>query len=131
MYKQASQIKLRFNTSKGILTVEQLWDLPVGNERAFRAEELTLDNLAVSLEEAYKNSKGKSFLDKKTTKDRTIKLQFDIVLDILSTKVEEADALRDAKEVKEYNQKILGLISEKKDEELKGKSVKELEKMLK
>lgn len=121
MYKQASQIKLRFNTSKGSLAIEQLWDLSLTD----------LDNLAVSLEEAYKNSKGKSFLDKKTTKDRTIKLQFDIVLDILSTKVEEADAIRDAKEVKEYNQKILGLIADKKDEELKGKSVKELEKMLK
>jgi hypothetical protein len=90
-----------------------------------------LDTLAVSLEEAYKNSKGKSFLDKKTEKDKTIKLKFDIALDILNTKVEEREAERKEAENKEHNQKILALIKEKQDDELKGKSVKELEKMLK
>ncbi len=59
------------------------------------------------------------------------KLQFDIVLDILQTKVEEAEALKDARDTKEHNEKILTLISEKKDGELKGKSIKQLEAMLK
>lgn len=121
MYKEASKQKLRFSTVRGSLTVEQLWDLDLE----------TLDTYAVSLEEDYKNSKGKSFLDKKTTKDKTLKLQFDIVLDILQSKVEEAESLRDAKESKEYNQKILGIIQEKKEDALKGKSIKELEGLLK
>ena len=121
MYKEAAKQKLRFSTNKGSLSVEQLWTLSLTD----------LDTLAVSLEEAHANSKGKSFLDKRTTKDKGLKLQFDIVLDILNTKSEEAEALRDAKEVKEHNQKILALISEKKDDELKVKSVKELEKLLK
>ncbi len=34
-------------------------------------------------------------------------------------------------EIKEHNKKILALIAEKKDDELKSKSTKELEKMLK
>lgn len=42
-----------------------------------------------------------------------------------------ASPATEAKKVKEHNTKILTLISEKKDDELKGKSVKELEKMLK
>jgi len=120
-FKQASKQKLRFQTTKGVLSVEQLWDLSLSD----------LDSLAVSLQEAYENSKGKSFLTKRTTKDATIKLQFDVVLDILQTKVEESELLREAKENKEHNEKILNLISEKKDEELKGKSLKELQKMLK
>ena len=120
MYKQASKEKLRVSTSKGSLSVEQLWDLSVND----------LDTLAVSLEEKYNNSKGKSFLDKKTTKDKNVKLQFDIVLDILQSKIEEMDIARDAKETKEYNQKILGLIQEKKEDSLKGKSIKELESLL-
>ena len=119
-FKQASKQKLRFQTAKGLLSVEQLWDLSLSD----------LDSLAVSLREAYENSKGKSFLTKRTTKDATIKLQFDVVLDILQTKVEESELLREAKENKENNEKILNLISEKKDEELKGKSLKELQKML-
>ena len=120
MYKEASRKKLRFVTSRGPISAEQLWDLSLTE----------LDNLAVSLEEAYKNSKGKSFLDKKTTKDKDIKLQFDIVLDVLETKVNEAEIARQKLEDKAHNQKIMDLIMEKKDEALKGKSLKELEAML-
>ena len=109
MYKEASKLKLRFQTTKGVLSVEQLWGLSL----------MELDTLAVSLEEEYKNSKGKSFLDKKTEKDKTIKLRFDIALDVLNTKVEEKEAAKQEVEDKKHNQKILGLIKEKQDEDLK------------
>lgn len=121
MYKEATRIGLRVPTSKGLLSVEQLWSLDL--------EEL--DTLAVKLEEGYKNSKSKSFLDKKTTKDKYIKLQFDVVLDVLQTKIEENDSLRVDKENKEYNQKILGLIQEKEEDSLKNLDVKDLKALLK
>lgn len=120
-YKLATKQKLRFQTSKGLLTVEQLWDLSL----------MDLDALAVSLEVAHQESGGKSFLKKKSEKDRTAKLRFDIVLDVLGSKVEESDAAREAFENKEHNQRILGLIAEKKEEALKNKSIKELESMIK
>ena len=120
-FKQATKLKVRFSTQKGLLSTEQLWDLPLTE----------LDSLAVSLDEEYKNSKGKSFLEKRTTKDVGVKLQFDVVLDILQSKIDERDAERTTRENKEHNQKILALISEKQDESLKGKSISELEKMLK
>lgn len=119
-FKLATQQKLRFQTSKGSLNIEQLWDLTLND----------LDNLAVSLEQDYEESKGKSFLVKRTVKDKTIKLQFDIVLDILQTKAQAAEEAKERKERKEHNEKILTLISEKKDESLKGKSIKQLEAML-
>jgi hypothetical protein len=121
MYKQASKEKFRFQTNKGMLSVEQLWDLSLTD----------LDSLAVSLEDAYKNSKGKSFLEKRTTLDKGLKLKFDIVLDVLQSKVEDNEVLRDAAETKEHNQKILSLIADKKEGELAGLSIKELEKKLK
>lgn len=120
-FKQASKEKLRIQTSKGVLSVEQLWDLSL-NE---------LDSLAVSLESEYKESGKKSFLVKSSTKDKTAKLKFEVVLEVLNTKFEEAEAIKEAKEIKEHNQKILQLIENKKDEALAGKSVKELTAMLK
>jgi len=120
-YKLATQQKLRFQTSKGLLSTEQLWDLSVND----------LDSLAVSLQDSYNNSKGKSFLEKKTDKDKGLKLQFDVVLDILNTKVEESEAKRDAAEIKEHNEKIISLIKEKQDGALANKSIAQLEKMLK
>lgn len=120
-FKLASQQKLRFQTTKGGLSTEQLWDLSI----------VDLDALAVSLESQYETSGKKSFVVKKSAKDKETKLKFDVALDILNTKVELLQAETEAQENKEHNKKILTIIADKKDESLKGKSVKELEKMLK
>ena len=120
-FKSASQQKLRFQTNKGLLSTEQLWDLSL--------EEL--DALAVSLEAKVEESGRKSFLVKTSEKSRIAKLRFDVALDVLNTKVEEAQDAATALENKRHNEKIITLIAEKQDESLKGKSVEELEKMLK
>lgn len=120
MFKEASKTRLRVNTAKGPLSVEQLWDLSIPE----------LDTLAVKLEEEYNTSGKKSFVVKRSVKDKSAKLAFDIVLDILNTKVDEAAEEAQKREDKEHNTKILELIAEKKDESLKGKSIKQLEAML-
>jgi hypothetical protein len=120
MYKEASKQKLRFSTSRGSLSTEQLWDLPLTE----------LDELAVGLEEEHRTSGKRSFLNGNSGKDKVAKLRFNIVLDILTTKVEEADAAKTKREDKEHNEKIIALIQEKKDDALKGKSIKELTAML-
>ena len=120
MYKTAAKQKLRIATVKGALSVEQLWDLSLTE----------IDALAVSLEKEHQESGKKSFLTSRSEKDKTVKLKFDIVLDILNTKVDEAEVLQQKKARKERNQKILSLIEEKKDETSKSKSVKQLESLL-
>lgn len=120
-FKLASQQKVRFQTNRGSLSTEQLWDLSLTE----------LDALAVSLEAQHKESGKKSFLTKSSAKDKTAKLRFDVVLEVLTTKVEEAQVLSEAQEIKEHNSKIISLIAEKQDESLKGKSIKQLEAMLK
>lgn len=120
MYKEASKIKLRITSLKGQLSVEQLWDLTLTE----------LDEIAIGLEKAYKESGKKSFLVAKSVKDKIQKLRFDIVVDVLTTKVEDAQSSVKSQEKKAHNEHILGLIAAKKDEELKEMSVKDLEKQL-
>lgn len=119
-FKEASRLKLRFATERGPLAAEQLWDLPL----------TVLDRLAVTLEKEYKDSGKKSFLVAKSKKDKELKLRFDIVIDILTTKVEENKVASTAADKKAYNQKILAKIAEAKDKELDGKTPAELEAML-
>lgn len=121
MYKKASRLKLRFQTERGLLSVEQLWTLPMPE----------LDALAVALEEQATAAGKKSFLTKKSDADAEAKLKFDIVLDILTTKVEEATANAAAKDTKAHNAKIDGLIAKKKDESLESMSIEDLEKLRK
>ena len=113
MYKEASKQKLRFSTNKGLLSTEQLWDLSLTE----------LDNLAVALESDYKESGKKSFLVKKSAKDKTAKLKLDIAVDILTTKVEENETAKNARQIKEHNEKIMSLIADKEEDSLKSKSI--------
>lgn len=124
IFKTASKEKLRFSTSKGLLSVEQLW-------------ELTQTELSTCIKNVKKSLKKSdteddlSFLDSTNTIDYTEQLRFDILKEVYLTKKSESETLRNAKEIKEHNQKIMELISEKQEGELKGKSIDELKSLLK
>ena len=123
MYKQASRVKLRFNTSVGILTVEQLWK--ADTEVVISLEE----DLQQQLEQVGKTSRRNSKV--KTKEVEELELRLSIVSDVLDTKEKEGKELQSAGEVKQHNQKILSLIAEKQEEGLKNMSVEDLEKLLK
>lgn len=122
MYKQASQLKLRFLTNVGQLSVEQLWDL----------SQTQLSNAIKAVKKVLKKNDDDELLFLESTKDVDIEnqLRFDVLKDVYLTKKKESDELKNAAEIKEHNQKILKLISEKQDDTLKGMSVEELEKQL-
>lgn len=120
MYKLASQMKLRFQSTKGELTTEQLWDLSLED----------LDKLIVALDSEINQSEKKSYLTKTTRKGEIAKLKFDIALDVLNTRLEESKKLLLAREEKERKDKILSIIARKKEGQLEEMSVEELEAML-
>lgn len=117
IYKKASKDGLRITTNKGLLSVEQLWSLPVE----------ALDDIAVGLQTTVKKSAKKSFLETRTGTDAIAKLAFDIVLDILETKVKSSNTAAKAAETRAHNMKIDDLIAAKQDEALANLSVEELE----
>ena len=121
MYKQAARLHLRIPTVRGQLSVEQLWGLPLKE----------LDQIATGLQEEYKKSGKKSFLIKKSAKDKLLKLKFDVVLDILVTLAEEAEAAKDTAANKLHNDRILSKIAEAQDRKLDGLDEEALLKLLK
>lgn len=122
IYKKASQLGLRFKTTKGLLTVEQLW-------------QLSLTDLSNSVKSAKKLLKETdddelSFLDEVSKVDESVQLTFDILKDVYITKKQELKDIRDRAEKKAQREKILHLIAEKRDDSLRNLSVEELEKLL-
>lgn len=122
--------KETFTTTKGEITPQQVWDLPIGDEKKEWNGATTLDSLAVSLEIQHETGNGRTFLKSRTKKDKTAKMKLNFVLSVLDTKLEERAAKVTAKEDKEHNQRILGLIQKKRDEKEGELSEKELRKML-
>ena len=124
MYKQASRMKLRFQTNKGNLSVEQLWDLSLAD--------LALAIKAVNsvIKESEKEDEL-SFLSTEKQPNSIAQTQFNILKDIYVTKSSEIEDRKTEREVKAYNQKILALIKEKEDGDLREMSKEQLEKLLK
>ena len=128
LYKKAAQVKLRIQTCKGLLSVEDIWGLSLAN----------LDASIRSLAPAVKNTQtADSDLDFLSSNSETkseetslLELSFEILKDVYMTKKEEANAKAKARETKEFNQKIMGLIAEKQENSLKDKSVEELMAMI-
>lgn len=123
IFQEASKVKLRFNTKKGMLSVEQLWDL------SLTALTTIIRNLKKELK---KNSDDDlSFLDETVTVDKTVTLRFEVAKAIYLTKKAEKDAAIDAIEKKQHNQRVMELIQRKKEEKLSEMSIEELEKLIK
>ena len=127
IYKKAAKKKLRFSTNRGVLSVEQLWDLSKDEIR----------QLVIKAREVAKKSSGEvndselSFLDAPAkTKATDDELRFEILKDIYLTKKSAEEKAQKKAEVKASNKKLLELIARKQDEALEKKSIKELEKML-
>ena len=123
MYKKASQLNLKFPTTVGELRVDQLWSL----------SQTQLTNAIKAVKKILKKDDDNelSFLDDTKVVDTENQLRFEILKDVYLTKKQEAERLRNAADIKAHNQKILSLIAEKQDESLKGKTIEELEQLLK
>ena len=86
IFELASREKLRFNTGRLQVTVEQLWELPLTGANS-------LDTLAVELDAAIRNTAPRSFVtNSATAADKTLQLQFDIVKHVIDVRVAERKA---------------------------------------
>lgn len=122
-YKKAIRLKLRFQTSKGLLTIEQLWGLTLTE----------LKNLIISLHETLKKvpSEDLAFLETESvTEESEDQIRFDIAVDVYKTKQQESKDSRDEAARKAHNQHIAEIIAEKEEAELRSKSVEELKAMM-
>lgn len=130
IFKEASKIGLRFETPKGQIDVEDLWDLPlvaVPN----RTEKVNLDDIAKGLHAKLEGSTVKSFVTKQTAADDVTKLQFDIVIEIINDKLAEAEAASLAKQTREKKQRIMEIIERKQNSALEETPLEDLMEMVK
>lgn len=127
MFEIASRKKLRFDSPQGLLTVEDLWDLPLTSERGNRAN---LDDIARGLHRQMKDDADVSFVSEARAKaDDGTALKLDIVKRVIEVKLAEKKAAAEARANAEKKQKILAIIARKEDQQLEGASLDELQKL--
>ena len=128
IFETGTRLRLRFTTTKGDVSIEDLWDMPltaVGVNNKF-----DLDNLALSLENELGTTATKSFVKKTVNKNGIIQLKFDIVKYIIEVKLAEAEVAKNAKEKKAKKTKLLELLAQKRDDALGAMSEEDILKEL-
>lgn len=126
MFQKASREKLRFDTGKGQLSVEDLWDLPLTSTTG----RPNLDSIAQELNKQLKTSDTVSFVNPSKKTNNTVQLKFDIVKYIIDVRLAENNARLQATEKAERKEKLRKLINAKEEEDLQGKTREELIAML-
>lgn len=123
---QALNQKLSYQTSKGTLSIQDLYDLPVTSTTG-----LSLDDIHSQLSS---NRKTGSYVTRKTVNAK-LELQIHVVESIIDFKQELAKAARKELKNKEYNQKVLAVADQVAEQEFAekfaGKTAKEIKAMLK
>lgn len=128
VFEWATKNRVRFDSGRGaILSVEDLWQLPL---KAKTANSVSLDEVAKFIHRQIKENDELSFVDEKSTTDRTNELKFDLVKHIISVRKEEQKKAEQRKENKQRNELIQRILVEKEVSEFHEKSAEELRKIL-
>jgi len=119
MFEKASRQKIRF-LHRGQCSVEDLWDLPL----------TALDSIFKGLNAQSKAQKEESLLATKAQEDEVLALQIAIVKRVVEVRLAEQAERQSAADKAAQKQKLLGIIAEKQDAELKNMSLEELTKLV-
>lgn len=116
LFEIATRNRYRF-PYKGMVTVEDLWDLGVGD----------LDSIFKTLNRQKKASDEDSLLAVKTAEDSVLANKIDIVKHIVSVKLEDAERRKAEAENRIQRDKILSIMAKKQDAALEDMDMAQLE----
>ena len=122
LFEQASRLKLRFASPQGVLSTEDLWDLPL-TSRAGRAN---LDDIARTYSRELKTQGEESFVTKPARKDKMLELGFEIVKRVIEVRLAENKATKEAADKAAKKAKLQELLAKKQDDNLGEMSEEEL-----
>jgi hypothetical protein len=120
MFEKALKMKLRF-PFHGSISTEDLFDLNMKD----------IDGIYRVLSSAKKQINEDSLMSTKSKDAEKLDLQLEIITYVFNLKKEENEAAAAAVERKKHNAFIDSIIEEKKEADLRNKSVEELEAMRK
>lgn len=116
LFEIATRNRYRFNY-KGVMTVEDLWDLNVE----------ALDAIFKALNRQKKTADEDSLLAAKSAEDTELANKIELVKYIVSVKLAESEARVNAAEKKAQRDKIMAIMAKKQDAKLENMDMAELE----
>ena len=120
LFEIATRRKFRFETTRGNLTIEELWDLSIES----------LDRIAVALHKKVNSEETVSFVNTSKKANTGDELKLEIVLHVINVRVSEASESRERQLKAERARTIRDELERRKEDAIKTKSDEELAKEL-
>lgn len=119
IFELASRKKVRFVSTVGRLTVEDLWE----------ADLTLVDQIAIALNKQIKETEEASFLSKNRT-DETLELKFELVKHVIEVRLAEIEAAKQKSLAQQQKQQLLEILNRKENQQLEELSLEELKERI-
>ena len=126
IFEYATRNKIRFASSKGEITVEQLWDAPLRSTDGFN-----LDAIAKSANKSWKDATEESFVSTtRTSLHDRLEATLEVVKHVIGVKLADEAAAKKRSANKVEKEKLLEILAEKQAGKLSDLSEKELQRRI-
>lgn len=126
MFEKASRCTLRFDSARGLLSVEHLWQMPLTDRSG---DGFSLDALAKAVNKELRDSEEESFVEEKSSRSGVLELKLDILKHIIAVRKDEAKEKERRIAAAQQLRKIDEILESKEDDALRGKTPEELRKL--
>lgn len=127
IFEYATRNKLRFASTRGELSTEQLWDVPLRSRDGF-----DLDNIAKTTNRTLKALTEESFVETERTPAHTkAEITLEIVKHVIQVKKDEEEATKKRAENRIKKEQLLRILAEKQEGKLSELSEREIQKQIK
>ncbi|MBE1490809.1 hypothetical protein [Plantactinospora soyae] len=122
IFEKATREKFRYPSSKGLLTTEQLWELPLTAKSGF-----SLDDVAKAVNVELKAIDTESFVATETNPAKaTLETKLEVVKHIIAIRLAEDQSAKAAAAKKLEKEKLLAVLGRKQDAVLENLTEAEL-----
>lgn len=127
-FAKGTRDKVRFITNViGEISIEQLWDLPVGGSKPDKTD---LDKVSQIVLEEGESSKRKSLVNSRSEKNDLVNLKIEILTFIIDVKTKEKEAKELETANKEKLEKLKAIREKKQDASLESLSLEDIDKQI-
>jgi hypothetical protein len=130
IFEYAARNKVRFQSVRGELTLEQLWDVPLRSNGS--RDDFNLNAVAKAANKAWKDISEESFVETTKTPEHVRReTVLEIVKYVIDTKLAEEEVEKKRADNKIEKEKLLSILAEKQAGKLSELSEKELQRRIK
>jgi hypothetical protein len=126
LFEFATRNKLRFDSTRGPLNVEMLWDVPLRSR-----DDFNLDSIAKSANKALKALTEESFVStERTPAHERAEATLEIVKHVIGVKLAEEETAKRRAENRAEKEKLLAILAKKQEGKLDALTERELQERI-